>query len=351
MEVEKANNFEFTNIGKGIIVPVTYNENLDNDPLLNSENEYLILNERFIEEYCLKVEYTKIEQLKRNFTTGFNFKEWENIQKKEVRDSFLKLVKELDQKNIFFFGCSFDNYKHNYDRRLKAFLEYFRDASQDDFIDVELEFLENILCDLKNYDDYPDDFYQPQIPNFGRVYELITIIGKQFHFSHNKKITFLKEKQDLIKQFVENIELRDKNEEEKSQNEILKITLEDGIYKSKKHISSSNYIEESSGVEDKTGNENLYIHIFSNGDSFYLFEKLFSYYKDSKNQLADFSFIYRMMYKDGYILPHFKPKMFIDWIGGEPYEICIDKIKTSDKCSTDAKIIAYSTAKELIQLK
>lgn len=107
---------------------------------------------------------------------------------------------------------------------------------------------------------------------------------------------------------------------------------------------------------DITLNENVYeknpySHIFSEDKAFILFEKLLNLYKDSKSQLADFSFIYRMMYKDGYILSSYKPQMFINWIGGKPYNIHIDKIKTLDNCSTDAKKNTYSTSKELIQLK
>lgn len=107
----------------------------------------------------------------------------------------------------------------------------------------------------------------------------------------------------------------------------------------------------SAANEEISGNKNPYPHVFSDGSSFNLFEKLFSLFKDSKNPIADFSFVYRMMYSDGYILSHFKPQMFINWINAEPYKISVDKLKTLDKCSTDAKRSTYSTTKELIQLK
>jgi hypothetical protein len=96
--------------------------------------------------------------------------------------------------------------------------------------------------------------------------------------------------------------------------------------------------------------ENPYPQIFSNLKAFHLFDRLFEQFKDSKNQIADFSFIYRMMFKESFILPHFKPQMFIDWIDVEPYKISLEKIKTIGDCSTEQKIRTYNNTKEIIQI-
>lgn len=101
---------------------------------------------------------------------------------------------------------------------------------------------------------------------------------------------------------------------------------------------------------DSINPENPYPQIFSNAKAFHLFDRLFEQFKDSKNQMADFSFIYRMMFNDGFILSHFKPQMFIDWIDAEPYKISLDKIKTMGDCSTEQKIRTYSNTKEIIQI-
>jgi hypothetical protein len=66
--------------------------------------------------------------------------------------------------------------------------------------------------------------------------------------------------------------------------------------------------------------------------------------------LADFSFIYRKMFGDKYILNHFKPQMFIEWVNKEPFKINLDKIKTLNDCSTSQKVNTYATTKELIQI-
>ncbi|HEY9220360.1 MAG TPA: hypothetical protein VIO43_02150 [Lutibacter sp.] len=91
---------------------------------------------------------------------------------------------------------------------------------------------------------------------------------------------------------------------------------------------------------------NPYPHIFSNVLAFNFFEKLFNLFKESDNKMADFSFLYRMMYKDGFILSHFKPQMFVNWIDQEPFKISLDKLKTLNKCTTNKKLQIYSTLKE-----
>jgi hypothetical protein len=95
---------------------------------------------------------------------------------------------------------------------------------------------------------------------------------------------------------------------------------------------------------------NPHPQVFSNLKSFQLFEKLYFQFKDSNNKMADFSFIYRKMYNDAYILNHYKPQMFIGWINKEPYNISLDKIKTLNDCSTSQKVNTYTTTKELMQL-
>lgn len=95
---------------------------------------------------------------------------------------------------------------------------------------------------------------------------------------------------------------------------------------------------------------NPYPQVFPSVISFQLFEKLYLQFKESNNKIADFSFIYRKMFEDKYILNHFKPQMFIEWINKEPYKINLDKIKTLNDCSTIPKVNTYTTTKELIQI-
>lgn len=96
--------------------------------------------------------------------------------------------------------------------------------------------------------------------------------------------------------------------------------------------------------------ENPYPQVFSNTDAFILFERLHENYRTSKTSLADYSFIYRMMYDDGYILDSYKPQMFINWLS-KHYQIELPKIKTRYKCTTKSKIQNYNTIKEILQIK
>ncbi len=113
-------------------------------------------------------------------------------------------------------------------------------------------------------------------------------------------------------------------------------------------IKGNKSVENNLSINEKQANP--YPQVFSNLKSFQLFEKLFNQFKDSSNKLADFSFIYRKMFGDKYILNHFKPQMFIEWVNKEPFKISLDKIKTLNDCSTSQKVNTYATTKELIQI-
>lgn len=289
-----------------------YNENLSNDPLFDKTNEYANLKSVFLEEYKSRTaQYPDFDYL---FLVDddVNLKEWEKAEKEKLNNIFLKMVKDLNQKKNFFFGCSFANYEYNYTNRLNQFLANFYDATELEFINEELEFLENILYDLQNSEGAHDGYSQSGIRNFLKAYDVISITGyKQYLFSHNKKVEFL--------------ELKKNNIEVVSPKVNQPIDL---------------------GLNQST---NPYPQVFSNLKSFQLFEKLFNQFKDSNSKMADFSFIYRKMVEDNYIFSHFKPQMFIEWVNKEPFKINLDKVKTLNDCSTSQKINTYTTTKELIQ--
>ena len=94
---------------------------------------------------------------------------------------------------------------------------------------------------------------------------------------------------------------------------------------------------------------NKYPQVFSSPMAYELFKKLHESYNETKFQLSDYSFIYRMMHEDGYILDSFKPKMFIDWLS-EFYNIHLSKLKTMSNCSPKSKIQNYNTVKALLQI-
>ena len=169
-----------------------YFENLINDPLFSTQNEYMNLKKTFIEDVHSTTAHLK--EPYDYFLQEFDgdLQEWEKTQKEEINKSFLKLIKELNQNKIFFFGCTFDNYKHNYNKRLNEFLEFYADSTEYDFIEDELKFLENILYDIQNSENAHNGYPQSGYDEFSKAYEFVSITGyKQYFFSHNKKETFL----------------------------------------------------------------------------------------------------------------------------------------------------------------
>lgn len=115
-----------------------------------------------------------------------------------------------------------------------------------------------------------------------------------------------------------------------------------------------NFLKAKQEGETTTGNNNFnsnpFPGIFTNEIGYLLFDRLHAEYKDSMNLLTDYSFIYRMMHAEGFIVDHIKPEMFKNWLSKEPYSIIIDhKLKTLDRCKTDTKKTSYAIAKELIE--
>jgi len=178
-----------------------YNENLQNDPLLNIENEYSILKSKFKEDHSLRTAHLKNDDDFFLHDFDIDFLDWEKTQNEEIKNTFLKIIRNLNENKIFFFGCSLDNYAHNYPKRLNAFLEYYSDASELDFIEDELQFLEHIYLDLQDTEAVHDGFSLSGYSAFKKAYEFVSLAGyKLYIFSHNKKEAFLNEKKFKIQQ-------------------------------------------------------------------------------------------------------------------------------------------------------
>ena len=93
---------------------------------------------------------------------------------------------------------------------------------------------------------------------------------------------------------------------------------------------------------------NPYPHIFTNTNAYLVFKR-FTLNITPKTQLADFSFIYRIMQKEGYITSNLRESDYRRWLDDE-FEIVIDKTKGLVNCSTPHKEHSYSLIKELFQL-
>lgn len=196
------------------------------------------------------------------------------------------------------------HYKNTYKSRLVKYLNDYEDNTELLFIQKELNASHDTLETLKT------NSKQIGWPNLIDVYHTSTLKNSGFNLdkidnhiaSVNKIISFLKQQQ-------ENVSAAEKS--------ISKITTS----------------------PSKT--ENYYPHIFKNPEAFQFFQKLHEHFKESEYELANYSFIYRKMYEEGYILDTFKPKMYMEWIAKEPFCKYLDKVKTIYSCSTQNKTQSY----------
>jgi hypothetical protein len=231
---------------------MNYNENLQNDSLLHQVNEYIHLIKDLKLQKIYKVKSFIDNGLCVIFHYEDSFVEWAKNQNLEIEKSFVKLVNELNQKKIFFFGCSFDNFKHNYDKRLEMFLENFWDASEYDFITGELEFLDNILHEIQNSEGVHENYLMTDFSNSSKAYDIFTRLGsKQYLFSHNKKIKFLNEckaklfsNDSLIIESIfrqKTIHSDSQDSVDQEQNNLLNSTIEDYLEEFKNEINGNGY--------------------------------------------------------------------------------------------------------------
>ena len=86
--------------------------------------------------------------------------------------------------------------------------------------------------------------------------------------------------------------------------------------------------------------KNIYPHIFINVKAFLVFS---DYQKTiNRTYLSDYSFIYRVMIKDGLIHNTIKVNTYKNWIDKE-FEQTFIKIKTLDSIGVKSKIEIYNT--------
>jgi hypothetical protein len=91
---------------------------------------------------------------------------------------------------------------------------------------------------------------------------------------------------------------------------------------------------------------NPYPRIFSDNNSFLFFEELKKIIcNDKRTQLADFSFVLRLMQKDGYIFHDVSERSLRDFLTNN-YEINFDKLKTYEYSCTNKKIQLYNSLKK-----
>ena len=101
---------------------------LINGSYQNALNEY---NKFILDNYDFIIDEIDLINLK--YVSAKTFLE---TKVKEIfKDEYIK----LSNAGIYFYGCSFENYKANYETRLKSFMNTYIDANENDFIINELK--------------------------------------------------------------------------------------------------------------------------------------------------------------------------------------------------------------------
>ncbi len=133
------------------------------------------------------------------------------------------------------------------------------------------------------------------------------------------------------------------------QNKIEREILTDAINNPDSLFSENTGMVNQAENENPTPKEiiNPFPRIFVNATTYILFDKLQK--KITKNELAEYSFLYWAMVNDDYILKSCRPSEFREWLSSE-YEIELTELKQYDKCKGGNKIQIYELAKSFYDL-
>lgn len=172
----------------------------NNDPLNDPTNEYSKLKQTFISDYQSRTAHIQTDEDELEYQNDFGNEFWVNEQKKNINRAFLKIKTELDKKKAFYFGCPLTNYEATYQKRLTEFTSRLNDTTETDFVNAELEYLQNTLTDIEQAESSEDGYSLTGIQNFRFALSIIEQLSfEQFVFSTNKKIEFLNERLEALK--------------------------------------------------------------------------------------------------------------------------------------------------------
>lgn len=97
--------------------------------------------------------------------------------------------------------------------------------------------------------------------------------------------------------------------------------------------------------EDSNSDTNPFPRIFVNYNAYLFFENLKDNICTDKNsELADFSFVFRALYRDKYIYEGVSEREFRDFLD-DNYSIYLNKLKTYENCSPSKKVNIYNLVK------
>jgi hypothetical protein len=312
-----------TNQESGLFIDYANNSNIKKNTA-ESERLHNQLNEIAYKIQDIKNLFLELDPKKEN--------EYENLKIK-FYECILDLYHQSETDNYFWQFCPFSVYKYHFNGRFLECRKEFPDISREDFLMNEIGDIQaNILQKGDALVSSPDASRAEELKlkekhiNYLLQYGQILIerdffnltVFQKFEQTQKRKTEFLREKIEEL------TNLKNSNQ----------------IYPNKTEDVEQNTINNSS-------NDNPHARIFLNGKSWQLFDHWRNDVK-ARTQLAEFSYIYRQMSKDGLIYENVKPTEFRDWLN-KNYNTELDELKQLSNCDGGNKYSRYQTAKILFQ--
>ena len=110
---------------------------MDYEPLLDPSNKYAIAYEQYKED--TNSFYNSFGNEIDDPSNEWEIDKWEKNKIEDLSVIFTSEFNALTDKEIYFFGCSFEIYQKTYNERLNAFLGAFFDTDEEVFIKQEFE--------------------------------------------------------------------------------------------------------------------------------------------------------------------------------------------------------------------
>jgi len=165
-------------------------------------SEYIQKYDEYKDEYLSMVSHinSDIEQLFADETPQFI--EW-NQEKQDILKNILKnQINDYNSEHIFFRGCNFTNYKHNFNNRYNEYLKKFEDASKLDFIEDEITFYKDKIEQIEIEGKQHFESLQFYIESNYLINHIIKAVGtKQFIITSKKILEYLKKEMFVVKTY------------------------------------------------------------------------------------------------------------------------------------------------------
>lgn len=176
-----------------------------------------------------------------NLLLKTDFEEWSKNCLKELKSILLIEINKLNEKEIFFYGCNFNNYHDNYYYRKELFIRTYHDSIEIDFIIEEIEKYNDAIELTNKYELNTDNFSLSEISKEQSfLLKIVDAIGiKQFKITSDKILIFLNKNKKIAESRSRLPKIKSYNTQI-NEKKIADNTINSGIKSEKINYTSSN---------------------------------------------------------------------------------------------------------------